>query len=55
MSKDIQTFDLRVIFDKYKNYFSNKYLYAEIGSPCLPPLSNLKYFFAFLPLMLQDS
>ena len=29
--------------------------YADIGSPCRAPLSNLKYFIVFLPLMMQDS
>ena len=29
--------------------------YADIGSPCRAPLSNLKYFVIFLPLMMQDS
>ena len=55
MFKDIKIFNLRVIFNKYKKYFWDKYLYAEIGSPCWSRLSNLEYFFAFLPLMLQDS
>ena len=29
--------------------------YADIGSPCQAPLSNLKYFVVFPPLMMQDS
>ena len=29
--------------------------YADIGSPCRAPLSNLKYFVVFPPLMMQDS
>ena len=29
--------------------------YADMGSPCGAPLSNLKYFVVFLPLMMQDS
>ena len=29
--------------------------YADIGSPCQAPLSNLKYVVVFPPLMMQGS
>ena len=29
--------------------------YAEVGSPCLVPLSSLKYFAVVPPLIAQDS
>ena len=29
--------------------------YADIGSPCRAPLSNLKYFVVFAPLTMQGS
>ena len=28
--------------------------YADIGSPCRAPLSNLKYFVAFSPIIMED-
>ena len=52
MSKDFQTFDLRVILTNIKNTSKvsiNEY--ADNGSPCPAPLSNLKYFVVFPPLM----
>ena len=57
MSKDFQTFDLRVIFNKYKKDISKTSInkYAEMGSPWQAPLSNLKDFAVFPPLMMQDS
>ena len=49
MYKDFQTFDLRVVFNKYENISKasvNKY--TDIESPCQAPPSNLKYLI-FLP------
>ena len=56
MSKDLQTFDFRVIFNKCKTISKTSISkYTEIGSPCRAPLSNLRYFLVFSPLMMQDS
>ena len=57
MSKYLETFDLRVIFNKYKiKNISKRRInkYAENGSPCSACLSNLKCFVVFLPLMMED-
>ena len=57
MSKYLETFDLRIIFNKYKiKNISKRRInkYAENGSPCWACLSNLKCFVVFLPLMMED-
>ena len=56
MFKDISAFDLGLFLTKIKNISKtsiNKC--ADIRSPCEAPLSNLKYFVVFPPLMMQDS
>ena len=56
MFKIIQTFDLRVMFNIFETISKTDIKkYAEIGSPSRAPLSNLKYFVVFPPLMIQDS
>ena len=54
MFKDYKPLTLGLFLTNIKNISKtsiNKY--ADIGSPCRAPLSNLKYF-VFPPLMMQD-
>ena len=55
MPKDVQTLTLGLFLRNVKNV-SKKTInkYRDSTSPGQAPLSNLKYFVVFLPLMMQD-